>query len=84
MSTEVTLDTVCYELITHCPKAALGTDAVTAKWHLLLVPAISFDLSALMLCPIVSLLPFWESGFVPAWLGVCVSGPVSRPRGEDL
>jgi len=53
MSTEVTLDTVCYELITHCPKAALGTDAVTAKWHLLLVPAISFDLSALMLCPVV-------------------------------
>lgn len=33
---------------------------------------------------IVSLLPFWEPGFVPAWLGVCVSGPVSRPRGEDL
>lgn len=53
MSTEVTLDTVCYELITRFPKAALGTDAVNAKWHLPLVPAISFDLSALMLRPIV-------------------------------
>lgn len=53
MSTEVTLDTVCYELITRFPKAAFSTDAMTAKWHLLLVPAISFDLSALMLCLVV-------------------------------
>lgn len=49
MNTEVTLGS----LITHFAKAVLGTDAVHAKWHVLLVPAISFDLYGLMLCPVV-------------------------------
>lgn len=51
MNTEATLDTVCFLLMTPFSKSVLRTNAMNA--YVLLVPAISFDLSGLMLCPVV-------------------------------